>query len=711
MSGKRRRKMPKRAAKKVPLRTPSSEEPDTTPSKTSPRKGRLVCARSYPNRKPKNMPPFKDEHIMLIAPGSHMTLAQLGLPESFTPARFRFPTRMFPAQKKGEFEPYRIRERHHTVKPSNGHRAPEDAPAKSDTEMKDAAPAAEGTAAIKSETSKSAEDSADATADGVEKTEVQETFYEEDVASDEGAVCPIQDGRIVDWPCFFALLTHIYNALSPPFHTPILLVSQPVWTARDKEIITQFFFEKFKTPGFNIMDSALATCYGYGVQTATVIDVGKTKVDVTAVTDCAVIPYGRGIALKGCGGDAMTDRLVELLGPRGFTREMCEQLKRSNIAEILAPGTPLPGAAVTAHQGPNPAAAASTGGSGATDAVPRGPGENTQTGTENGPDDDEGVLDVAAIVSGNTTEYLAKIEKEKIGKKGGVDSKQKNAPNHQKEKASFQYEEFSPLDDDGAPVAGPRRYIRHAREIEVGAERFLLATPLQGASRLSSGILEDIAYQIYYTIQSVPDATRRSELWDSLIIVGCGSRVRGFAQALLGVITQKYLLSPSATIFTSEIPSAFSTPLPTGGTNTPAPMGQQASPMYLPAAHGVNPLLVAATHNNPGMAAVTPGTPAMDPSMSLHRSSGHSQTPTSVKCLRLPDYFPDFKHDGNRNAPGASQGPSGTQGGHGAEEATFLGAQMGAKVCYVLDQGLSKSFMTRVEYNESGPSAIHDFGF
>src|ERR1700712_1297260 len=104
----------------------------------------------------------------------------------------------------------------------------------------------------------------------------------------------------------------------------------------------------------------------------------------------------------------MTDRLVELLGPKGFTREMCEQLKRSNITEIVPPGTPLPGAAATARQGANPATAASTGADG-NDAGPRGPGEGTQTGTETNGDEDEGVLDVAAIVSGNTTEYLANM--------------------------------------------------------------------------------------------------------------------------------------------------------------------------------------------------------------------------------------------------------------------------------------------------------------
>ncbi|KAG0158683.1 hypothetical protein PDIDSM_6202 [Penicillium digitatum] len=648
------------------------------------------------------MPPFKDEHILLIAPGSQMTLAQLGLPETFTPARFRFPTRMFPAEKKGEYEPHRVHERRQEVKANNGTDAP-----KRDVEMKDAEPAASTETTVKTD-----ENTQD---DGEPTKTIEEVFYEEDLASDEGAIYPIENGRIVDWPCFFALLTHIHNTLSPPFHTPIMLIGQPVWSARDREAITQFVFEKFKAPAFSLMDPALAACYGYGTATATIVDIGKGKVDVTAVTDFAVNEHGRGIALEGCGGDAMTDRLVELLGPKGFTREMCEQLKRSNITEILPPGTPLPGSSATARQGANPAAAASTGGSDGDESTPRGPGDGTQTGVEgdNG-DEDEGVLDVAAIVSGNPTEYLANVEKEKTtNKKGAVDPKGARLPNSKKEKASFQFEEFVQLEGEKAAAHGARQYIRHTRDIEVSVERFLLTSPRSKVgNRLTGGILEDIATQIHHTILAVPDATKRSELWDSLIIVGCGSKVKGFTQALLAVITQKFILSPSGTIFTSEIPSNFTTPLPTGA-NTPAPIGQPGQ-MYHPPVPGVNPLLVAATHNNPGM----PGTPSMDPSMLSHyRSTGHSQTPTSVKTLKLPEYFPDFKDQGNSNAPGASGGSAGvnsgtsgtSQGGHGMEEAVFLGAQMAAKVFFVIDQGLSKGYMSRVEYNESGPSAIHEY--
>ena len=38
----------------------------------------------------------------------------------------------------------------------------------------------------------------------------------------------------------------------------------------------------------------------------------------------------------------------------------------------------------------------------------------------------------------------------------------------------------------------------------------------------------------------------------------------------------------------------------------------------------------------------------------------------------------------------------------------FLGAQVAAKVVFVVDQGLSKGFMSRTEYNELGPQGIHE---
>lgn len=472
---------------------------------------------------------------------------------------------MFPAEKKGEFEPFKIREKKSEVKitstadsagtnvDTSKHNA--NGEEKPDVDMTEAPKQEEGTEAVngngtataegeKTETTtsdntenESAPTAADGTPANHQDQEVEpkeETYLEEDIISDEGAIYPIRNGHIVDWPCFLALLEHVYNTLSPPFHTPIIMLSEPAWTARDREILTQFIFEKFKTPAFCLMDSALAAAYAYGTVNATVVDIGYGKANVTAILDSVVQENGRGIALEGCGGETMTDRLEELLKSKGFTREMCEQLKRSNITEILPAGTPLPGPTAATSNGlenVNPAAAASTGAGEGNNAskIPRGPGRGTQTETND--NDDEGVLDVAAIVtSGNTTEFLAKREREKASSsKKGADQANKpiRLPNSKRQTATFQFEEFVRLDNSA-------QYVRQRRDVEVGLERFMLSSP--GKDRIdhgSNGILEDLAAQIYHTIMSVPDATKRSDLWDNLIIIGNGSRIRGMFESLL----------------------------------------------------------------------------------------------------------------------------------------------------------------------------------
>jgi actin-related protein 9 len=170
----------------------------------------------------------------------------------------------------------------------------------------------------------------------------------------------------------------------------------------------------------------------------------------------------------------------------------------------------------------------------------------------------------------------------------------------------------------------------------------------------------------------------------------------GFIPSLLSVLNTRYVLSPSTgTIFTSELPSNFTTPVATPGTNTPIP-GQGGHPLHLSGGHGVNPLLVAATKNmmQPNQhLQVPPGAPPpmMDPQLH-HSHRGFSQTPTSIKMVKPPDYFPEWKD------PSVS----------GMEEAAFLGAQVAAKVVFIVDQGNSKGFLTRVEYNEMGPAGIHE---
>ena len=628
---------------------------------------------------------------------------------------------MFPAEKPGEWEPIKVREKKipkaGTINGVNGQSS-------IDVTIVDG----------------------DGTIQGNEHQHDKEedVLYEEDPTSDEGAVYPLVEGRVVNWPCFFALLTHIYNTLSPPFHTPILVLSQPCWTAQDHEILTQFFFEKFKTPAFCLMDSALAVSYAYATPNATVVDVGFGKCDVSTITEHVVNELGKSSALPGCGGEAMTQKLLSLLGDKGFNRGMCDQLKKNAICEVLPPGTELP-----ADLGPevtmaNPASTTSVGtvGSGhaqkesisAQGGVPRGQAADTSFGDmiqdrdmRDG-EDDEGVLDVATIVaSGKTSEFLAKKEREKAEKaaarKSAADvaaaAKQAKLPNSRRARAIFHYNERRPLEElewnvkhttngvseqnnlkpvtdetaGSAEVAAAARkeerkeerrrnregtaYLK--RDIEVGLERFEAA---------DGGILDRIADSIHRCILSVPEANKRSELWDSLVIVGNGSKVKGFKEALLATLNSRYLISPnSATIFTSELPSNFTTPVATGA-NTPQP--QMHHPSHHPS--GVNPLLHAATTASlapPGQSQQQLHTQQYQQQFQSHQHSSHAQTPTSIRLLKAPEYFLEWKE-------------------FGMEEASFLGAQVAGKVVFVVDQGLSKGFMSRTEYNELGPSGIHE---
>ncbi|KAN0106193.1 hypothetical protein V8E51_009069 [Hyaloscypha variabilis] len=669
------------------------------------------------------MPPFRDDQILIIAPGSQTTLAQLGLPESFTPASHRFPTRVFPAPDGKTFEPFKIRSRKKEAV-ING----------ADVEMG-------GTGEAKADD------------DDEELIELPD--------DNEGAIYPLKEGRIDNMPAFFAFLQHVHNTLVGSGLHPIMLIAQPSWTAKNHEDIAGFMFEKFKTPGLCIMDSALATSYAFGIANATIIDVGFGKIDVTAITEFQI--SGRG-TVPHSGGEAMTQRLKELLKSKNFTRNMAEQLKRSPICEILPPGTPLPGtdAKEEAVVISNPAAAASTGATSSGPSVriteaPQIPILDMEVGEDDdGFDDkqieDDGVLDVASIVtSGKIQEVLARREKEKLEKerakaarKEKRDAEKAEAaaaaarpirlPNAKRPRAIFHYEEIikdapdakrqkTPepavtTSDETAPATATgeavpangaaaaseaepapvedevaRRELQKAarkeerrknredenperirRDIEIGIERFQAA---------DEGYLDAVADTIYRTILSVDDISKRQDAWDALVICGSGSKVRGFKEALLATLNNRYLVSPSsATMFMSELPSNLATPSGTGS-QTP---NASFTPHAPPTASAVNPLLLAAT---------TASNPALNPNLSIasyngtHSHSSHSQSPTSIKVASPPSYFPEWKL---------------------YEEAVFLGSQVAAKVIFVVDQGLSKGFLTRGEFNEEGPTAIHQIG-
>lgn len=241
----------------------------------------------------------------------------------------------------------------------------------------------------------------------------------------------------------------------------------------------------------------------------------------------------------------MTRRLLHLLEHQGVDEIMCEQLKRSAICEILPAGIELPGNGQEVVEAANPAAAASTGamdsGADARDVdgskpgqAPRGPGPGTEVGEEGGngeEEENEGVLDVASIVAkGNASEFLAKREREKTEKAAARKAASLEAArpvrlkNSERQKATFTYEEHIPYEAGVMNGNGSTLSRKRKRDVEVGVERFMAASPGSG---MNDGILDTIAATIHSTIMAVPDVASRSTLWDNLIILGNGSRVRG----------------------------------------------------------------------------------------------------------------------------------------------------------------------------------------
>ena len=270
-------------------------------------------------------------------------------------------------------------------------------------------------------------------------------------------------GRIVHMEAFLAFLDHVHSLLTTTYHnTPIMLMASPQWTRPHCEAIAQYIFEKTRTPALCLIHSAIATQYGLKFPNMTIVDIGFEKVDVTAIHDGRVVNHMDLGAPNGdrliSGGEVFTQRLMKLLQGQSFNHDMAEQLKKSVICEVLPyAGTEtslveLPKEGATA---PAPSAAPTTEPATEAPAEPKEApkpsetnGDEAENGEGNG--DDDGVLDVASIVtSGQTKEFLAKKEKEKskLGRKPkdkegeAAQAKPGRLPNAKRMRNSFVFEE------------------------------------------------------------------------------------------------------------------------------------------------------------------------------------------------------------------------------------------------------------------------------
>ncbi|KAL2024612.1 hypothetical protein VTK56DRAFT_7655 [Thermocarpiscus australiensis] len=364
---------------------------------------------------------WREEQVLIICPGSQSTLAQLGCNE-LTPPAHRFPTRMFRDEESDNWRPY------HTYK-------------------------------RRKQTTGAGED---------------EWEYVEDTDSTEGAVYPIQAGRIVNMEAFLAFLEFVHSQLTTTYHnTPIMLMASPQWTRPDCEAIARYVFEKTKTPALCLIHSGIATQYGLKWPNMTVVDVGYEKVDVTCIYEGQVVSHKYVGAYPGgdgdgegeiSGGEVFTRRLLRLLEGQGFDYDMAEQLKKSPLCEVLpyAPENP------DLMELPVESAAAVAGAAGEGPKIAIVDEHDTGLNGDTREIEEDGVLDVANIVaSGQTREFLAKKEKEKQEKaekaKAGRKGKEKEGgdagaakpvrlPNSKRTQNVFHYEE---LVTEDVPVAVP----------------------------------------------------------------------------------------------------------------------------------------------------------------------------------------------------------------------------------------------------------------
>lgn len=446
---------------------------------------------------------------------------------------------------------------------------------------------------------------------------------------EKDAIYPIKAGKIVNLPAFNYLLYEvlififtrfffffsliriinhhffkyrklIYRAvinslprLNPPPLTAILLLTSHQWSRLQIEHITQYIFETLNVPAFATIPTSLCASFAYAVQSAIVIDIGKDKTEITPIVEFA--PVGVSQRTIPYGSSSINSQLKKKL-PK-LTDIQIEALKRSDIYQVLSEE-----ATKSSWFGIND------------------PHGISKPSAKN--DEEEGVVDVAAIVtSGRTREILAQREREKQqaidDEKAGV-VKEKEKPNEDREFNYFQSPDL--------PADSP--------SIKIGRERF------QGTELLTDKISDAVGD----VLKHLDEANKRQDCWDNVIIVGRGSNIKGLKEEIFFSLQTKYLISRPT--MGSELPSMFNT----SGYNTPSNNGP----------------------GTPNPYGGTPSTPLPSNSGSSSQHPGHGQVPTQIRFAKQLEYFIDWKNYGWEEAPFLGAEIAAKQIFGGAVEGTFI---------------------------------------
>jgi len=300
--------------------------------------------------------------------------------------------------------------------------------------------------------------------------------------------------------------------------SPVLLIASHHLSSPDKERLTRIFFEDFGVPSFAIYDTGLLALYAAGVLTGIAVDIGYEKtgtslgihpltIDITPVIDGQIVSNGQ-ISVP-LGGKHATQHLCnllqqsppasattsQLLPPSEISFDLAEEIKLSHITEITTQAT-------TAQRNRNRLGFSLS-----------SSGESTPLGTPDARD--EGVDDIAQIVaSGRMSEYFEKKEREKAmrGKKG--DAGKDAAP--QKPNAELPHNTLT---------------LKSGTSILVGSERFRVAeTLMEGITAPREDVVMGLPDAVTLAVELAcrgEYAGKRADLWQHMVIVGGGARIKG----------------------------------------------------------------------------------------------------------------------------------------------------------------------------------------
>lgn len=182
-------------------------------------------------------------------------------------------------------------------------------------------------------------------------------------------------------------------------------------------------------------------------------------------------------------------------------------------------------------------------------------------------------------------------------------------------------------------------------KIFIGKERF------QGTSRLVTALSEGI----YESLQQVPDVEKRQECYDNLIFVGGTSNITGLKQAVVIKLCENYLTKP---------PPSKKKPKNELTVNSAIAAYQQAD----------------------------------DSGDAGAESSGAVQVPSSIKLVKHPEYFPEWKKPKDKGGSWAN--------------VYVLGGQIYSKQIFGANSNHGgDSFLDTDVYEEKGPQAIWDVSY